>query len=162
MRDFPPVADLCDAHGDAVAVCEPLFRDFGGASRFFGQIQTVRTFEDNANVRAQLESPGRGRVLVVDGAGSRRCALFGGNLAALAAQNGWAGVIVNGCVRDTAEIGAEPIGCKALAAHPRKPNKAGGGEVGVPVAFAGAGFIPGYYVYADEDGVIVSPEPVST
>ncbi|MEL7030432.1 MAG: ribonuclease E activity regulator RraA, partial [Pseudomonadota bacterium] len=129
MTDFIPTADLCDAHGDQVAVCEPLFRDFGGASKFAGRIQTVRTFEDNANVRAQLETPGEGRVLVVDGAGSRRCALFGGNLAALATQNGWAGVLIYGCVRDTVEISAEPVGCKALAAHPRKPNKGDGGEV---------------------------------
>src|SRR5512138_1554236 len=106
--------DLCDAHGHDVRVAEPLFHDYGGASAFSGRIETLRVFEDNALVRETLEQPGEGRVLVVDGGGSRRTALVGGNLAALAARNGWSGLVVHGCIRDSAEIARTPVGVKAL------------------------------------------------
>jgi regulator of ribonuclease activity A len=152
--------DLCDAHGDAVRVAEPVFRDFGGARRFAGEVETLRVFEDNALVRAALESPGRGRVLVVDGGGSVRTALVGGNLAALAAGNGWSGIVVNGAVRDVAELGAAMVGIKALAASPRKSAKAGAGERGVEVRFAGVTVTPGHYLWADEDGVLVADHPL--
>src|SRR5512134_921401 len=128
--------DLCDAHGDAVRVAEPVFRDFGGARRFSGEVETLRVFEDNALVRSALETPGQGRVLVVDGGGSVRTALVGGNLAALAARNGWSGVVVYGAVRDVAELGVAPVGIKALAASPRKSARAGAGERGVEVRLA--------------------------
>jgi regulator of ribonuclease activity A len=148
-------ADLCDEFGAEVRVAEPLFRDWGGASSFAGPIQTLRVFEDNALVRAELETPGRGRVLVVDGGGSLRRALVGGNLAALAHRNGWSGIVVHGCIRDTAEVAGTPLGVKALNTIPRKSATAGAGERGVPVTFAGVTFVPGAHLYADRDGIVV-------
>ena len=148
-------SDLCDRFGDRVAVAEPLFRDFGGRETFAGAIETVRVSEDNALVRRVLEGEGRGRVLVIDGGGSRRCALIGGRLAALAAANGWSGLVVNGCVRDAGEIAAAAVGVKALAACPRPPAKSGAGEQGSPVPVAGITFTPGHRLGADGDGVIV-------
>jgi regulator of ribonuclease activity A len=153
--------DLCDAHGDAVRVAEPVFRDFGGARRFSGEVETLRVFEDNALVRSALETPGRGRVLVVDGGGSVRTALVGGNLAALAVRNGWSGVVVYGAVRDVAELEAVPVGIKALAASPRTSAKAGAGERGVEVKLAGLTVAPGNFLWADEDGVLVADRPLS-
>lgn len=153
--------DLCDRFGDRVAVAEPLFRDFGGRPAFAGVIETARVFEDNALVRRILESAGRGRVLVVDGGGSRRCALVGGRLAALAASNGWSGIVVNGCVRDVAELGLAAVGLKALAASPKPPAKTGAGEQGMPVSFAGVTFTPGHLVWSDEDGLVVGEPGIS-
>lgn len=150
--------DLCDQHGDGVRVAEPVFRDFGGVRRFSGPVETLRVFEDNALVRSVLEEEGGGRVLVVDGGGSVRTALLGGNLAALAARNGWSGIVVFGAVRDVAELAAARVGIKALAACPRKSGKAGAGQRGLPVSFAGLTVAPGDYLWADEDGVIVSRE----
>ena len=147
--------DLCDRHGDRVAVADPVLRDFGGREAFRGPIETVRVFEDNALVRKVLEADGKGRVLVVDGGASRRCALLGGRLAALAATNGWSGVVVNGCVRDVGEIRGAAVGVKALAACPRPPAKTGAGEQGVTVTFAGITFQPGQMLWGDEDGVVV-------
>ena len=117
--------DLCDEHSDSLQIAEPLFQDFGGAPGFAGPISTVMCFEDNSLVRAALEELGNGRVLVVDGGGSKRCALLGGNLAKLAEDNGWTGVLVYGCVRDREEIAACKVGVKGLAAHPLKSNKRG-------------------------------------
>lgn len=153
-----PVAttDLCDAHPADVRVAEPLFRDFGGLSAFAGPIATLDVFEDNSLVRTALEEQGEGRVLVIDGRGSLRCALLGGNLAALAEEHGWSGVVVFGAVRDSRELAAAKIGVKALAAHPKKSEKKGAGRRDVPVTFAGITFTPGEWLYADEDGVIVS------
>lgn len=155
MNEFK-TADLCDEFGPAVQVAEPLFRDYGGATAFGGQIVTVKVFEDNVRVRQTLETPGQGRVLVVDGGGSTRCALVGDRLAQLACDNGWAGIVVHGCIRDAAEIGAIPIGLKALNTVPRRSDKGGQGEREVPVRFAGVTFTPGHYLYADPDGVIVA------
>ena len=156
-----PTTDLCDANEALLAsgslrVLEPLFQLFGGATAFAGLISTLKTFEDNTLVRTALEEPGRGRVLVVDGAGSRRCALVGGNLAVLAERNGWAGIVVHGCVRDVQEIDACKIGVRALASHPRKSDKRGAGQRDVVVEFAGARIAPGQWCYADRDGVLVS------
>ncbi len=148
--------DLCDQHGDAVRVAEPVFRDFGGVRRFAGPVETLRVFEDNALVRRVLEEEGGGRVLVVDGGGSVRTALLGGNLAALAARNGWSGIVVFGAVRDVAELAAARVGIKALAACPRKSAKTGSGQRGVTVSLAGVTIGPGDYLWADEDGVVVS------
>ena len=153
-------ADLCDAHPD-LAVADPVFTSYGGAESFFGSVVTLKVFEDNAMVRAALEEPGAGRVLVVDGGGSLRCALVGGNLVRLAASNDWRGIVVFGCVRDTAEIRATPVGVKALAAHPRKSAKGlHSGQRGLPLHFAGVSFHEGQWLYADADGLVLSPTAV--
>lgn len=149
-------ADLCDAHDQAVRVVEPMFRSFGGKSAFRGAIATLKVFEDNSLVRATLETAGNGRVLVVDGGGSMRCAMVGDQLGVLAVNNGWAGIVVYGCIRDSKAIGAMDVGLFALGTHPRKSVKKGVGEADVPVSFGGVTFNPGDYLYADEDGVIVS------
>lgn len=149
-------ADLYDIHEEKLQVCSPVFRHFGGHRNFYGRIATLKCFEDNALVRQQLEQPGEGRVLVVDGGGSLRCAMLGDVLAQLAVDNGWAGVLIYGCIRDSLEIGEMPLGVLALATHPRKSVKRGVGEVGGSVEFAGVTFRPGAWLYADEDGIVVS------
>ncbi|HKT59821.1 MAG TPA: ribonuclease E activity regulator RraA [Gemmatimonadales bacterium] len=149
-------ADLCDEFGAELRVAEPLFRDWGGSVAFAGPVETVRVFEDNALIRQVLEMHGRGRVLVVDGGGSLRAALLGGNLAALAHRNGWAGLLIYGCVRDSEELRTVPLGVKALASMPRKSGKRGEGEQGVAVTFAGLTFTRGCHLYADRDGVIIA------
>lgn len=148
--------DLCDAHPNDVRIVDPVFRDFGGNRAFSGPIATLQLFEDNSLVRESLEQPGNGRVLVVDGGGSLRCALVGGNLAQLAEKNGWSGIVVYGAVRDTRELAAAKVGIKALAPHPKKSNKRGLGDRDVVVTFAGVTFKPGEYLYADEDGIVVA------
>jgi regulator of ribonuclease activity A len=148
--------DLCDEFGAEVRVADPVFRDFGGVERFAGPIATLRVFEDNALIRQALEVPGAGRVLVVDGGGSLRSALVGGNLAALAHKNGWSGLVVYGCIRDVAEVANTPVGVKALHAVPRRSAKAGAGERGISVVFAGVTFAPGAWLYADRDGIVVA------
>ena len=149
-------ADLCDEFAAEVRVAEPLFRDWGGSAAFAGQVETVRVFEDNALVRQVLETHGRGRVLVVDGGGSLRTALVGGNLAVLAHRNEWTGLLIHGSVRDSEELRTVPLGVKALAAVPRKSGKRGEGEQGVAVTFAGVTFRRGCHLYADRDGVIIA------
>ncbi len=148
--------DLCDAHPD-LQVCEPIFSDFGGRLCFGGPVKTLKVFEDNQRVRELLETPGQGRVLVVDGGGSPRCALVGGNLGQLAQQNGWAGLLVYGYVRDAEELAACDVGIKALGTFPRKSEK------GLHTAhedrvleFANVRIAPGCWVYADLDGVVVA------
>ncbi len=134
----------------------PVFRDFGGRIAFSGPVTTLRVRNDNALVRAAVEGKGEGRVLVVDNGGSMECALFGGNLGKLAEENGWAGVVVHGCVRDTMELAVCAIGVKALAAHPKRSAREGTGERDVEVGFAGLTIRPGYWLYADADGVVVA------
>jgi regulator of ribonuclease activity A len=152
--------DLSDAHPEA-QTCEPVFRDYGGRIAFHGPIKTLKVFEDNALVRATLETPGENRVLVVDGGGSRRCALFGGNLGQLAVKNGWAGVVVYGLVRDSTELSQQGFGLKALGTHPRKSEKGlHGAHADRVVSFAGATFKPGAWLYADADGIVVSDAPI--
>jgi len=151
-------ADLCDAHDDKLQVAEPIFADFGGEIEFHGRIHTLKLHEDNSLVREALEQAGDGRVLVIDGGGSLRCALVGGNLAVLGAKNGWAGIVVNGCIRDSEEIAAEAIGVKALGSNPRKSVKRGVGQIGETVRFADVSFSPGHWLYADEDGLVVSAQ----
>ncbi|MDK3256513.1 ribonuclease E activity regulator RraA [Blastococcus capsensis] len=153
----PATTDLCDAHPSA-QVCEPVLQSFGGRSAFAGPITTLKVFEDNTLVREAVGRPGEGRVLVVDGGGSRRCSLLGGNLGVAAATNGWAGVVVHGCVRDVAELAAQPIGVRALAAFPRKSELGlHSGQTGLPVLFAGVLFREGEWLCADEDGIVVLP-----
>ena len=151
------VADLCDEHEDEAEVCVAPFRDFGGRIAFSGPIRTVRCFEDNSAVKALLAEPGEGCVLVVDGAGSLRRALVGDMLAGDGAKNGWAGIVVNGAVRDTAVLATLDIGIKALGSIPMRGIKRGEGVVDTPVAFGGVVFVPGDMLHADEDGVAVLP-----
>ncbi|WP_425145611.1 ribonuclease E activity regulator RraA [Deinococcus sp.] len=153
----PATADLSDAAPQA-QIAEPVFRDFGGRAAFSGQVVTLRVFEDHSLLRAALETPGGGRVLVVDGGASLNCALLGGNMADLAVRNGWAGVVINGCVRDTAELRGKELGVKALSAHPRRSAEQGEGEQQVSVMFAGVRIEPDDWVYADADGLLVSRE----
>jgi regulator of ribonuclease activity A len=167
MGDAPAIApapattDLSDAYAATLAYLAPHFRDYGGVTGFCGEIVTLRTYEDNTQLRALLETPGAGRVIVVDGAASPACALFGGNLAELGAQNGWAGVVINGYVRDTGELLAAKIGVKALGTHPKKSEKRGIGDVDVMLKIDGADIYPGDWLYADADGVIISAKPLS-
>jgi len=149
-------ADLCDEFEESVRIAEPLLRDYGGNTSFYGSLATVKVFEDNVLVREALEKDGQGRVLVVDGGGSTRCALVGDRLAQLAYENGWAGIVVNGCIRDSEEISRIPVGMKARHAVPKKSVKRGIGERDVPVRFAGLTFIPGHHLYADADGIVVT------
>ena len=149
-------ADLYDEHGENLQIAAPMFHDYGGAVSFEGQVVTLKVFEDNSLVRTALEEPGQGRVLVVDGGGSLRCALVGDMLAELGRKNGWAGIVVYGCVRDATVMADMPIGIKALATNPRKSVKKGEGARDVPVRFADMMVIPGQYLYADRDGIVVA------
>jgi regulator of ribonuclease activity A len=155
--------DICDANedklaDDTLAVLPPVFRTFGRQMKFSGPAATLKVFEDNALVRATLETLGNGRVLVVDGGGSLRCALVGGNLGQLAESNGWAGIVVNGCIRDSEEINSCNIGVRALATHPQRSIRKGTGERDLAVSVAGVTVRPGYWIYADADGVLVVAE----
>lgn len=155
-----PITDLCDAHEDKVRVVSPMFSSYGGRHAFFGRITTLKLFEDNSLVRKTLEAPGDGRVLVIDGGGSLRRALVGDQLAALAVKNNWAGIVVYGCIRDSRAMGKMDVGVFALATHPLKTPKKNTGEADIPVTFGGVTFIPGEWLYADEDGVIVSTDAI--
>jgi len=154
-------ADLYDQHEHRVLVLTPMLSDYGSKRRFSGPIATVKVFEDNSLVRAALEEPGAGKVLVVDGGGSLRCALVGDKLAELASRNGWAGLVVYGCIRDAAAIATIPIGLKAVNTNPRKSVKQGAGDRDIPVRFAGVTFTPGWFLYADEDGVLISEQSLA-
>lgn len=165
MSQSPATTDLCDAAEAALAdgslrIFEPALIALGSRIAFAGPAMTVKVFEDNSLVADAVRAPGEGRVLVVDAGGSRRCAVFGGNLAATAARSGWAGVIVNGCVRDSVEINAADLGVRALAVHPRRPAKRGEGLRDVPVTFLGVTVRPGDWIYADADGVLASAGPL--
>lgn len=162
-------ADLCDVfhpqevgqHSD-LKIADSIFRNYGGKSRFSGKIATVHCYENNPLVRKALEAPGEGRVLVVDGGGSLRCALLGDNLAEHAVKNGWQGIILNACIRDSEEISKMAVGVKALNTHPLKSAKGNPGIQNVPVTFASVTFIPGQYVYADLDGIVVSEKDLGS
>ena len=149
-------ADLCDAYPQLIRVVDPLFRNYGGIDRFSGPVETVQVYEDNALVRETLESEGRGRVLVVDGGGSLRCALVGGRLGQLAQRNGWAGLLINGCVRDTLQLAGISVGIRALNSVPMRSAKEGKGSVGGAISFAGVSFAPGKVLYADPDGIVLA------
>jgi regulator of ribonuclease activity A len=152
--------DLCDAHENQIRVAAPIFRSFGGKPAFHGRIATLKLYEDNGLVRQTLDTPGDGRVLVIDGGGSLRRALLGDQLAALAVNNGWAGLVIWGCIRDAKAIGAMDLGVFALATIPLKTVKKNLGESALTVSFAGIDFVPGEWLYADEDGLIVSATPL--
>jgi regulator of ribonuclease activity A len=150
------ITDLSDAHDAQLRYPKPVFQHYGGRRMFHGPVVTLKAFEDNSLVREAVEQAGDGRVLVVDGGGSTACALFGGNLATLAADNGWAGVVIYGCVRDSEELAAANVGVMALAVHPRKSEKRGRGTRDIPIHFAGVSVFPGDWLYADSDGIIVA------
>lgn len=153
-------ADLCDEFSDELDVCEPLFGDYGGELRFGGQIATIKCFEDNSLVREMVGEPGNGRVLVIDAGGSLRRAVIGDMLGKKAVDNGWAGIVVYGCIRDSAALSTLPIGVKALGAHPVKTDKRGEGQRDLAVRFGGVTFRPGDWLYADEDGIVVARRPL--
>ncbi|MGE5453550.1 MAG: ribonuclease E activity regulator RraA [Acidobacteriota bacterium] len=156
--------DFCDAHKNdtdgVFRVLPPVFRDFGKKLKFSGQVSTVKCFEDNTLVKAAVDSAGNGRVLVVDGGASLRRALVGGNLGKAAAKNGWAGVIVDGCVRDVAELAECDVGIRALASVPLPTEKRNEGQKDIAVQIQGVWVRPGDYLYADEDGIVVSATPL--
>ena len=156
--------DLCDAHkqdsSDAFRVLAPVFKNFGGLQKFSGPVTTVKCFEDNSQVKAAVESPGQGGVLVVDGGGSLQRALLGGNLGAAAAKNGWAGVVIDGCVRDVAELAQAMVGIRALAAMPLPTEKRNEGQRDIPVQIKDVWVRPGDWLYADEDGMVVMPAQI--
>lgn len=158
---FTPTCDLCDVHKNdsdgAFRVLPPVFKAFGGRPRFAGPVATVKCFEDNSFVKAALDEPGQGRVLVVDAGASVRRAVVGGNLGAAAARNGWAGVVVDGAVRDVAELAACDVGIRALAAMPMPTEKRNQGQRDVPVVVQGVIVRPGEWLVADEDGIVVMP-----
>ncbi len=161
MADDFATADLYDAHGDAVQVMAPnALADFGGVRAAAGPIATVRCYEDNSRVREAVGEPGDGRILVVEGGGSRRFALLGDRLAQLAVDNGWAGVVVHGVIRDAAVIGQMPLLVRALGTIPRKTEKRGEGQRDVEVRFLDVTFRPGAWLYADADGVVVADGPL--
>lgn len=153
--------DLCDEHkGDTdgvFRVLPPVFHSYGGRARFAGPVRTVKCYEDNTEVKALLEGPGHGQVLVVDGGASLARALVGGNIAAAAAKNGWAGLVVNGCVRDLAEMQACDVGIRALALIPMPTERRQQGLRDVPVQVQGVWVRPGEWLFADEDGIVVMP-----
>ena len=147
-------ADILDEHGDRASVCTVAFRQFGGRRAFEGPISTVRCDEDNVVMRRRLSEPGNGGVLVVDGAGSRRVALAGEKVASLARDNGWVGLVINGCIRDAAALRGLDVGINAIGTTPRASGKAGLGELDVPVTFGDVTFRPGDMLFSDEDGVV--------
>lgn len=150
-----PTADILDEHDADAAVCELDLRQFGGVRAFAGPIVTVRCLDDNLLLKGRTAEPGEGRVLVVEGGGSLHRALIGDHVAADAHANGWAGLVLNGAVRDVAGLREIPVGIKALGTSPRKPGKSGEGELDIPVTFGGVTFRPGAMLYSDDDGVVV-------
>ncbi len=150
--------DLCDEYPELVQVVEPMFSNFGGRTSFGGEIVTVKCFEDNSKVKELVGTPGEGKVMVVDGGGSMRHALLGDMLAEKASKNGWAGLVIYGCIRDVDQIMETDLGVQAIATVPLKTEKRDIGDVNIPVKFGGVTFIPGHYIYADNNGVIVSPQ----
>ena len=154
MLDLLP--ELCDQYPEQVRVLEPMFMNFGGKERFYGEVVTIKAFEDNSLVREQVAQDGNGKVLVVDGGGSLRRAMLGDMLAEKAAKNGWQGIVLYACIRDVNAIGEIDLGVQALATHPMKTDKRGLGDLNVPVPFGGTTIKPGDYIYADNNGVLVS------
>lgn len=157
MSDTFATADLVDQYGPQLRVCDTQFRQFGGRAAFSGPVRTISCYEDNALLRELLRTPGEGCVLVVDGGGSLHTALVGDLIAGAAQDNGWAGLVLHGAVRDSAALARLDIGIKALGTNPRKSSKDGVGAIDVPVGFGGVTFTPGDHLHADEDGVVLLP-----
>ena len=162
----PPMAigtpDLCDEHPGKVRVLDPVFRCYGAQKQFYGEVVTLRCFEDNSLVKSFAAQPGDGKVLVVDGGGSLRCALLGDQIAAALVKNGWVGIVINGCVRDVEALNALTLGIRALNSVPIKTEKRGLGDANVPVRFAGVDMRPGQWLYADETGIVISEQALHT
>jgi len=154
MKSTP---DLCDVYEGGISVLDPMFTNFGGRERFYGEAVTVKCFEDNSTVKELARTAGKGRVMVVDGGGSLRRALLGDIVGASALANGWAGFVIYGAIRDVDELGAMDLGVQALATHPMKTEKKGIGDLDVPVTFAGVTIHPGDFVACDNNGIVVSP-----
>ncbi|HEY9134803.1 MAG TPA: ribonuclease E activity regulator RraA [Pseudomonadales bacterium] len=148
--------DLCDDNPELVRVVEPVFNNYGGRRAFYGEIVTVKCHEDNSVLKAQASTPGHGKVMVVDGGGSLRCALLGDLIAAKAVENGWQGLIIYGCIRDVDAIGQLDLGVQALRTVPIKSVRKDRGDLNIAITFGGVNFLPGEYVYADNNGIIVS------
>lgn len=157
---MPPTPDLCDDHEGKVDAFEMQFQHFGLHKSFYGQVLTVKCFEDNSLVKELVNTDGQGRVLVVDGGGSMRRALLGDMLAEAAVNNNWAGLVINGCIRDVQVINTLELGVKALGTHPMKTDKRGEGQKGINLNFGGVKVATGDYLYADENGVILSNQPL--
>ncbi len=151
-------ADLYDQFDEQLRVCAPIFSDFGGRDAFFGPAETVKCFEDNSRIKEALAEPGGGRVLVVDAGGSARCAMLGDLIAERAVANGWAGVVIDGCVRDVERLAEMDLGVKALAAIPRKSTRRGEGQRDLVIELADVLVRPGDMVYCDADGIVIAPE----
>lgn len=149
-------ADLCDDYSNELQIIGSAFRSYGKRTSFSGPIETVKVFEDNVLVKGALETIPAGSVLVVDGGGSFRCALLGDRLGEIAQERGLAGIIINGCVRDSAELAQLDVGIFALGTNPLKSKKEGKGEQNISLSFLSANWNPGDYVYADEDGVVIA------
>ncbi|MEC4749942.1 ribonuclease E activity regulator RraA [Methylomicrobium sp. Wu6] len=156
-------ARLCDAHAQEAhfQIVEPLFKSYGEKPVFWGRITTLKAFEDHALIETALQEPADGRVLVVDGGGSHRCALVDVELARLAVANGWQGLLLYGCVRDTALLAELPIGIRALHAHPLQSHQKNIGDRDLPLTFAGVNFKKDHFLYADHDGIVVSDRMLS-
>jgi regulator of ribonuclease activity A len=154
------ICDLADDYGTRIRVLQPLFREYGAITSFHGPVTTIRCREDNALLKATLSTPGEGRVMVVDGGGSLERALFGDNLGSILIKHGWAGVLINGAVRDVEFLKSMPLAVRALAICPTPPRKEGTGERDVIVSFAGVTISPGEWIYADENGIILSATPI--
>lgn len=152
-------SDIADRHPD-LASCHIQFRIFGRRRAAFGRIRTVRCDGDNALIREAFNTPSQGLVLVVDGGGSMERALVGDNMARLAMESGWEAVVIHGAVRDSVALDALDFCIKALGTNPLRPGKTGKGQVDAPVGFGGVEFVPGQWLYTDEDGILVSPQPV--
>lgn len=153
-------ADLIDDFDAELQSCETQFRQYGGKAEFSGQITTIRCHRDNGLVKRTLNSPGAGRVLVVDGGASLASALCGDLIAKAAVDNGWSGIVINGAIRDAATLATLPLGLKALGSNPRKSAKDAAGEADVPVSFGGVEFRPGAWLYSDADGIVVADRDV--
>lgn len=156
MNDFK-TADLCDDYIDQLKVATPIgLNNYGGKTSFHGEIVTVKCLDNNPLVRSTLSKNGKSKVLIVDGEASKKCALTGDNIAKLAYDNEWSGIIINGCIRDSVAISKINIGVKALYTNPIKSGKLENGTVNIPVSFADITFTPGEYLYADEDGIVIA------
>ena len=153
--------DLCDDHPYLVRVLEPMMVNFGGRESFGGEIVTIKCHEDNSLVKENAARPGSGKVMVVDGGGSLRRALLGDMIAENAVANGWEGFVIFGCIRDVDAIAELDLGVQALASIPLKTDKRGIGDLNVPVTFGGITFCPGEFIYADNNGVIVTKQPLT-
>ncbi|MGB0835043.1 MAG: putative 4-hydroxy-4-methyl-2-oxoglutarate aldolase [Psychrobium sp.] len=154
------LSEICDQYPEHVKIIKPMFQSYGAIETFYGEVVTLKAYEDNSKVRELAASDGRGKVLVVDGGGSLNRAMLGDMLAEKAAHNGWCGIIINGCVRDVNAIGQIDLGVKALAAYPLKTEKRGVGDINVPIQLGGVDIMPGEFVYADNNGVVISKTPL--